>query len=85
MDCHFLLQGIFPTPESNPGLPHCRQMLYQYEVGQYKLYLREAIEKRLPLARFASIEYEAKGVVVIHLRVLFLKECMSISVCVWLL
>ena len=24
-----LLQGIFPTPELNPGLPHCRQMLYQ--------------------------------------------------------
>ena len=27
--CHFLLQGIFPTQGSNPGLPHCRQMLYQ--------------------------------------------------------
>ena len=26
--CHFLLQGIFLTQESNPGLPHCRQMLY---------------------------------------------------------
>ena len=21
-------RGIFPTQESNPGLPHCRQMLY---------------------------------------------------------
>ena len=29
MDCHFLLQGIFPTQGSNPGLPHCRQMLYR--------------------------------------------------------
>ena len=28
MDCHFLLPGIFPTQESNPGLPHCRQTLY---------------------------------------------------------
>ena len=27
--CHFLLQGIFPTQESNPGLLHCRQILYQ--------------------------------------------------------
>ena len=26
--CHFLHQGIFPTQELNPGLPHCRQMLY---------------------------------------------------------
>ena len=24
-----LLQGIFPTQESNPGLPQCRQILYQ--------------------------------------------------------
>ena len=27
--CHFLLQGIFPTQESNPGILHCRQILYQ--------------------------------------------------------
>ena len=26
---HSLLQRIFPTKESNPGLPHCRQSLYQ--------------------------------------------------------
>ena len=25
----FLLQGIFPTQELNPGLPHCRRILYQ--------------------------------------------------------
>ena len=25
----FLLQGISPTQGSNPGLPHCRQILYQ--------------------------------------------------------
>ena len=24
-----LLQGIFPTHVSNPGLPHCRRILYQ--------------------------------------------------------
>ena len=28
MGCHFLLQRIFPTQESNPDLLHCRQMLY---------------------------------------------------------
>ena len=27
MGGHSLLQGIFPTQESNPGLPHCRQIL----------------------------------------------------------
>ena len=25
----FLLQGIFPAQGSNPGLPYCRQILYQ--------------------------------------------------------
>ena len=27
--CHFLLQRIFPTQGSNPGLPHCRWILCQ--------------------------------------------------------
>ena len=27
--CQSLLQGIFPTQGSNPGLPHCKQILYQ--------------------------------------------------------
>ena len=31
-----LLQGIFPTQGSNPGLPHCRQILYQ-------LYFKECV------------------------------------------
>ena len=26
---HFLFQGIFPTQGWNPGLPHCRQILYR--------------------------------------------------------
>ena len=28
LDFHSLLQEIFPTQESNPGLLHCRQILY---------------------------------------------------------
>ena len=28
VDCHALLQGIFPTQGLNPGLPHCRWILY---------------------------------------------------------
>ena len=34
---HFFLQGIFPTQGSNPGLLHCRQILYQlrYKVSPY--------------------------------------------------
>ena len=41
VDCHALLQGIFPTQELNSGIPHCRQTLYhlshqesQYSVSQ---------------------------------------------------
>ena len=26
--CHALLQGIFPTQGSNPGLPHCRRIFF---------------------------------------------------------
>ena len=28
MSYHSLLQGIFPIQGSNPGLPHCSQILY---------------------------------------------------------
>ena len=34
---HFLLQGIFPTHRSNPGLPHCRRI---------PCYLKRLQEKR---------------------------------------
>ena len=27
--CRALLQGIFPTQGSNPGLPYCRRILYR--------------------------------------------------------
>ena len=29
--CHALLQGIFPTQGSNPGLLHCRRILFPFE------------------------------------------------------
>ena len=47
MDYHALLQGIFPTQESTPGLPHCRQILYHLtyqgslEVYNYKQELKD--------------------------------------------
>ena len=38
--CHFLLQEIFPTQGSNPGLLHCRQMLYCLShQGNYSTYI----------------------------------------------
>ena len=48
VDCHFLLQGIFPTQESNPGLLHCRQIPYQrsYEESPKDLNLKNPKEPR---------------------------------------
>ena len=39
--CHFLLQRIFPTQGSNPGLPHFRQTLYHlsHQVSLYPGYI----------------------------------------------
>ena len=36
--CHFLLQGIFLTRGSNPGLPHCRQRLYLWATREALLF-----------------------------------------------
>ena len=36
--CHAFLQGIFPTQESNPGLPHCMPILYCLSHQQSPLY-----------------------------------------------
>ena len=38
--CYFLLHGIFPTQGLNPGLPHCRQILYHLShQGCHHLYI----------------------------------------------
>uniref|UniRef100_A0AC11E298 Cadherin like and PC-esterase domain containing 1 n=1 Tax=Ovis aries TaxID=9940 RepID=A0AC11E298_SHEEP len=34
VDCHFLLQEIVPSQESNPGLPHCRHALRSEPPGK---------------------------------------------------
>jgi len=40
--CHFLLQGIFLTKGLNPGLLHCRQILYHWATRQVPWVTREA-------------------------------------------
>ena len=36
----FLLHGVFPTPGSNPGLPHCRWILYHLNhLGSLRWYI----------------------------------------------
>ena len=46
MGCHFLLQGIFWTQGSNPGLPHFRQTLYHLS-HQGREYTEERYKKDL--------------------------------------
>ena len=38
LGCLSLLQVIFPTQGSNPGLPNCRQILYQWSHTLTKKY-----------------------------------------------
>ena len=40
-----LLQGIFPTQGSNPGLPHCRWILYQLSYQGSLLEVRAAVKQ----------------------------------------
>ena len=37
--CHDLLQGIFPMLGLNPGLPHCRQILYLLTTREAHIYI----------------------------------------------
>ena len=37
VDCHFLLQGIFQTQGSNPGLLHCKKILYRLSYKGYDM------------------------------------------------
>ena len=48
-----LIQGIFPTQGSNPGLPHCRRILYQLShqgsfINDQKTNLLGSILKSIP-------------------------------------
>ena len=44
--CHLLLQGIFPTQGSNPGLLHCRWILYH--LNHQESQLRDELLLLLP-------------------------------------
>ena len=47
--CHALLQGIVSTQGSNPGVPHCRQILLQSEPPRKPLESRKRfLAKDLP-------------------------------------
>ena len=54
--CHFLFQGIFPTQRSNPGLLHCRQMLYHpSHQGRLNVQLGNMLEQ-IPKSRYPGFQ-----------------------------
>ena len=68
MGCHFLLQGIFPTQGSNPGLQHCRQTFYCLSHQGSLIFIRYILFKSwlicgfvLVLNVFLSFRYLFKG------------------------
>ena len=61
--CHALLQGIFPTQGSNPGLPHCRCILYHAgarkpEIMRHQHLLSGQFFQPLWASVFSSIKWE---------------------------
>ena len=59
VDCHSLLKGIFPTQRSNPGLLHCRQILYQLSHQGSPLFL--GLFPKLTLHTSPSLRLLSKG------------------------
>ena len=61
VDCHALLQGIFPTQGSNPGLLHCRWILYQLShQGSPKVYVKVA--QLCPRPLWDLMDYTVHGI-----------------------
>ena len=59
MDCHAVLQGVFLTQGSNPGLLHCRRILYQlsYQVSPLntELHINNPSPSLEPICLWANI------------------------------
>ena len=51
--CRFLLQGIFPTQGSNPGLPHCRWILYplSHQGIIFQIRIKSTKSNQIPLLK----------------------------------
>ena len=52
--CHFLIQGIFLTQGLNPGLLHCRQILYQLSYKGNPKELREELTFSVTISLFST-------------------------------
>ena len=61
VDCHSLLQGIFLTQGSNPGLLHCRQSLYclNHQGSRLKLQLPLGSQRRLVNTETVGLHFQS--------------------------
>ena len=57
MDCHSLLQRNFPTQGSNPGLLHCRQVLYRLSYRDVLIGKSSSINNLFSIHRTLSTEW----------------------------
>ena len=58
--CHALLQGIFPTQGSNPGLLHCRQSLPLSHQGSPKTYREPRDTRKDAQHHWSSGKFKSK-------------------------
>ena len=54
--CHSLLQGIFLTQGSNPGLPHCRQILDHLRHQRSPVLSKDPLKITLSISQFGPLE-----------------------------
>ena len=67
VDRHSLLQGIFPTQGSNPGLLHCRQILYYLShQGSPCEYIHSTLKKKEILS-FVTRWMNLEGIMLIKI------------------
>ena len=56
-----LLQGIFPTQGLNPGLLHCRQILYQLSHKEALILDMQSSNNDMKVGTLSNMYYEVNG------------------------
>ena len=66
--CHSLLQGIFPAQGLNPGLLHCRQILYRlsHQGRANKVVERLIVYSSIPRVHVFSVSCVTNGALWLH-------------------
>ena len=64
---HSLLQGFFPTQESNPGLLHCRWILYHLSYQGSHTYTHKTVIYPPQLRKIFMSEKPGWAILVLHL------------------